>query len=54
MNKLIQRVQDISDLDLNLREHEMKMNMMDKCVDYFKAAVQSSSTHHELFSLLDR
>ena len=54
MNKLIQRVQDISDLDRNLHEHEMKMNMMDKCVEYFKAAQPPSPTSHELFSLLDR
>jgi hypothetical protein len=54
MNKLIQRVNDINELEKNLNDHEMKMNIMDKCLDYFKTALNHSSTSHSLFSLLER
>ncbi|CAF1327016.1 unnamed protein product [Adineta steineri] len=54
MNKLIQRVNDINELDKNLYEHEIKLNIMDKRLDYFKTALETTSTNHSLFSLLDR
>ncbi len=51
MNKLIQRVNDLNELDGTLNEHEMKMNMIEKCIEYLK---QVSSATHPLFSLFDR
>jgi hypothetical protein len=51
VNKLIQRVNDINELDKTLNEHEMKMNLRERCLDYFK---QASSPNHSLFSLLER
>jgi 3-dehydroquinate dehydratase len=54
MNKLIQRVNDMSELDRSFNEHEIKLNLMEKRVDYFKAAAESTSANHSLFSLLER
>ncbi|CAF0977060.1 unnamed protein product [Rotaria sordida] len=54
MNKLIQRVNDINELEKNINEHDIKMNIMEKRLDYFKTTLESSSTNHSLFSLLDR
>jgi 3-dehydroquinate dehydratase len=55
MNKLIQRVSDINELEKNINEHDIKMNIMERRLDYFKTALEeSSSTNHSLFSLLDR
>ena len=51
MNKLIQRVNDINELDKNVFQQETKMNMVDKCLEYMK---QASSIKHSLFSLFDR
>ena len=54
MNKLLQRVHDISGLDQNLHDNEMKLNMMDKRLEYLKSALDSPSTDHALFSLPER
>ncbi|CAF3645050.1 unnamed protein product [Rotaria socialis] len=54
MNKLIQRVNDINELEKNISEHDIKMSIMERRLDYFKTALESSSTNHSLFSLLDR
>ncbi|CAF5022229.1 unnamed protein product, partial [Rotaria socialis] len=55
MNKLIQRVSDINELEKNINGHDIKMNIMERRLDYFKTALEeSSSTNHSLFSLLDR
>ncbi|CAF4011090.1 unnamed protein product, partial [Rotaria magnacalcarata] len=54
MNKLIQRVNDINELEKNINEHDIKMSIMERRLDYFKTALESSSTNHSLFSLLDR
>lgn len=54
MNKLIQRVNDINELEKNVNEHDIKMNVMERRLDYFKSALESSSTNHSLFSLLER
>ncbi|CAF2118037.1 unnamed protein product [Rotaria magnacalcarata] len=53
MNKLIQRVNDINELEKNINEYDIKMNIMERRLDYFKTALESSSTYHSLFSLLD-
>jgi hypothetical protein len=54
MNKLLQRVNDLNELDKNLNEQEIKMNIMEKRLDYFKTVLENPSTNHSLFSLLDR
>ncbi len=51
MNKLIQRVNYLNELDKTLNEQEIKMNIMERCLEYFK---QASTTNHSLFSLFDR
>ncbi|UJR15815.1 hypothetical protein I4U23_002744 [Adineta vaga] len=54
MNKLMQRVHDINESDKTLNEYEIQMNLMEKRSDYFKAALQNTSTNHPLFTLLNR
>ena len=54
MNKLIQRVNTINDLEKNINEHDIKMNIMGRRLDCIKTVLESSSTNHSLFSLLDR
>lgn len=54
MNKLIQRVTDINELDKTSNEQEIKMNIIEKCLDYLKQAKENSSLTHSLFSLFDR
>jgi hypothetical protein len=54
MNKLLQRVNDLNELDKHLNEQEIKMNIMEKRLDYFKTALENPSTNHSLFSLLER
>jgi hypothetical protein len=54
MNKLIQRVNDINDLEKALNDQEIKMNINERRLDYFKTALENSSINHSLFSLLDR
>lgn len=51
MNKLIQRVSDLSELDKTFSEQKLKMNIMGKCIEYLQ---EISSTNHSLFSLFDR
>ncbi|CAF3430378.1 unnamed protein product [Rotaria socialis] len=47
MNKLIQRVSDINELEKNINGHDIKMNIMERRLDYFKTALEeSSSTNH--------
>ncbi|CAF0981896.1 unnamed protein product [Adineta ricciae] len=54
MNKLFQRVNDMNELNKTFNEHEMKICLMEKRLDYFRTAVESNATSHPLFSLLDR
>ena len=54
MNKLVQRVNNINELEKNRNEYDVKMNIMEKRLEYFKTALESSSTNHSLFSLLNR
>jgi len=51
MNKLLQRVHDLSELDKKVYEHERKCNIMEQCLDYFQ---EIKSTNHSFFSLFDR
>ncbi|CAF2046791.1 unnamed protein product, partial [Rotaria magnacalcarata] len=43
MNKLIQRINDINELEKNINEHDIKMNIMERRLDYFKTALEESS-----------
>jgi len=54
INKLIQRVNDINEFDKIYNEQEIKLNIIERCLDYFKQALNNSSTNHSLFSLFDR
>lgn len=51
MNKLIQRVQDFSEIEKNSHEQGIKYNLLGKCLEYFQ---EVKSKGHSLFSLIDR
>ncbi|CAF4372045.1 unnamed protein product, partial [Rotaria magnacalcarata] len=46
MNKLIQRVNDINELEKNINEYDIKMNIMERRLDYFKTALETLDEAH--------